>query len=207
MPSSLLLLAGISAAAAADSAHFALGDLAAAPIPARFVGFSIEVGSAPEVFLLGGLGGAPRTSFATLMNTLRAASGAARGPNIRIGGNSADESAWVPSGPLPENSTYRITQADLDAYRLAVPAWNGSLQIDTTIRYARDPSFTVAHIAAARKALGVMDVDEGGLIEAIEVRLRLSRALRTRTAHTRTHPHSYTGLCKRCLSSLSVSAY
>jgi hypothetical protein len=157
---------------AGDSAHFALtSTLAAAPITPRFVGFSIEVGSTPSVFLLGGLGGVARPSFATLMNALRAASGAQRGPNIRIGGNSADESAWVPgAAPLPENTTYRITQADLDAYRLAVPAWNGSLQIDTTLRYARDPSFTVAHIAAARKALGVMDVDEGGLIEAIEVR-------------------------------------
>jgi hypothetical protein len=168
----LLRVALIASAAglSADKAHFALlPSVNKAPIPARFVGFSIEVGSTPAVFLLGGLGGTPRTSFATLMNILRAASGSARGPNVRVGGNSADESVWLPSGPLPPNSTYRIAQADLDAYLLAMPAWNGSLQIDTTILYPKDPSFAVAHIAAARKTLGIMDSDAGGLVEGIEV--------------------------------------
>ena len=167
----LALIASAAAAGlSADKAHFALmPSIGKAPIPARFVGFSIEVGSTPSVFLLGGLGGTPRTSFATLMNILRAASGSVRGPNVRVGGNSADESVWLPTGALPANSTYRITQADLDAYLLAMPAWNGSLQIDTTILYAKDPSFAVAHIAAARKTLGIMDIDAGGLVEGIEI--------------------------------------
>ena len=189
------MLALIASAAAtglsSDRAHFALSpSVDKAPIPARFVGFSIEVSSTPAVFLLGGLGGTPRTSFATLMNILRAASGSVRGPNVRVGGNSADESVWLPSGDLPPNSTYRITQADLDAYRLAMPAWNGSLQIDTTILYARDPSFAVAHIAAARKTLGIMDVDEGGLVEGIEVgafELRQLAPLCTQHSLTATH--------------------
>ena len=126
------------------------------------MGFSIEVGSAPEVFLTNGLGGTPRASYATLMNTLKAAGNWAQGPAIRVGGNSADESAWVPApAPLPANTTYRITGADLDAYSAAVPAWNGSIILDTTFLYT-DPSFMLAHTAAAAKRLGP-------LIEAVEL--------------------------------------
>lgn len=49
------------------------------------------------------------------------------GPNLRIGGNSADESAYT-SGPLPPGDTYRITDADLLSYnqvrrqRFALPS-------------------------------------------------------------------------------------
>ena len=52
------------------------------------------------------------------------------GPNIRVGGNSADESAFVPSStPLPSGDTYRITSADLDSYNVAIPTWNGTLTL------------------------------------------------------------------------------
>ena len=87
----------------------------APPIASRFIGFSIEVGSTPATFNVGGLGGSPRGSLASLFNALREASGDAQGPNVRVGGNSADESAYIPSGPLPNNITYRITDADLRA--------------------------------------------------------------------------------------------
>ena len=162
----LLAACAAAAAAAADSAHFAVTAVRS-PLPERFVGLSIEVGSAPAVFYAGGLSGAPRRSFATLMNTLRAASGSAQGPDIRIGGNSADESAWVPApAPLPVNTTYRITDADLRAYATAVPAWNGTVTIDATLRYGADPSYMVAHVAAAAKALGFAP---GGLIQGVEI--------------------------------------
>ncbi len=117
-----LALAVLAAASAADTASFTLTPALGRTIPPRFVGLSIEVGSTPAVFNAGGLGGAPRASLAALLNALRAAAGDAAGPNIRVGGNSADESAFVPSGPLPTNSTYRITAADLQAYAVAVKA-------------------------------------------------------------------------------------
>lgn len=60
-------------------------------------------------------------------NVLRDCSGSV-GPNIRVGGNSADESVYT-SGPLPPGDTYRITSADLEAYKLAIPTWNGSLTL------------------------------------------------------------------------------
>ncbi len=42
----------------------------------------------------------------------------------------ADFAAWVPApGPLPAGDTYRITNADLEAYLQAVQSWGGSLVI------------------------------------------------------------------------------
>ena len=156
-----------SASSAPDSASFALTHTHVADVPRRFVSFSIEVSKAPDVFLVGGLGGAPRASFARLMNALRGAAGDAGGAMIRVGGNSADESAYLPSGDLPNGTTYRITDADLDAYAAAVPAWNGSLVLDTTLRYpgAQGTALDVAHIAAAvaRKGVGF------GLLEGVEI--------------------------------------
>ena len=155
-----LLLASFAASAlSADTASFQLtADPVlpdAAPIPRRFIGLSIEVGSTPAVFNAGGLAGSPRRSLATLLNTLRTTAGDDQGPNIRVGGNSADESAWVPSGPLPFNSTYRITAADLATYAAAVAQWNGTITLDTTLRYPDQASPLVTeHVKAALGALG-----------------------------------------------------
>jgi len=153
------------AAARGDSAAFTLTRTRVAPIPGRFVSFSIEVSRAPDVFLVGGLGGAPRASFAQLMNALRAAAGDDAGAMIRVGGNSADESAYTSAAALPNGTNYRITDADLDAYAAAVPAWNGSLVIDTTLRYpgSQGAQLDVAHLAAAVKRVGF------GLIEGVEI--------------------------------------
>jgi len=94
---SVLLLVSAGSALAADSASFVVTatPLLDKPIPSRFIGLSIEVGSAPNVFLTGGLGGPPRPSLATLLNTLREAAGDEAGASVRVGGNSADESAWM----------------------------------------------------------------------------------------------------------------
>jgi PPE-repeat protein len=126
----------------------------APPIASRFIGFSIEVGSTPGTFNAGGLGGSPRGSLASLFNALREASGDAQGPNVRVGGNSADESAYIPSGPLPNNITYRITDADLQAYATAVSQWNGTITLDTQLRYADRPALDTAHVRAALSLLG-----------------------------------------------------
>ena len=156
------------AAAASDRASFQLHATpvraGGAPIPPRFVGLSIEVSSAPQVFLTGGLGGPPRPSFTALMRALAAAGGGASsgGASVRVGGNSADESAWVPTGALPPNTTYRITAADFAAYNAAVPLFNGSVIIDTTLRYADSSALAAAHAAAATAALGP-------LLEHIEI--------------------------------------
>jgi hypothetical protein len=148
----------LSAVAALDTATFKLTQTptlpGGAPISPRFIGFSIEVGSTPSVFNAGGLGGSPRRSFAALANALRTASGDAQGPNVRVGGNSADESAYVPTGPLPANISYRITDADLRTYAAAVAAWSGTITLDMQLRYASRPDLDTAHVGAALSILG-----------------------------------------------------
>ena len=55
-----------------------------------------------------------------------------------MGGNSADESAWVPApASLPAGDGYRITDIDLLAYATAVPLWGGSLTLGTSCRRRR----------------------------------------------------------------------
>jgi len=128
---------------------------ASPPIPVDFVGFSLEINNAGPIL---GLPPAPLNGvYVQLMRNLAAASGAA-GPNLRIGGNSADGSLWWPpgSGPLPANISYAITAADLEAYARAIPAWRGSLVLDTVLAgVAADQSvrLATAHYAAARAAL------------------------------------------------------
>ena len=147
---------------ALDSASFQVTNnvLQQLPISPRFVGFSIEVGSTPSVLGVGGLSGPPRASFGRLMNLLRA--NGTRGPNLRIGGNSADESAYVPdtANPLPANSTYRITDADLMLLASSLATFNGTAVIDVTMRYGDNASLSVAHAAAAGRILG-WDAIEG----------------------------------------------
>ena len=115
--------------------------------------------------------GVARPSFVNLMNLLRSAAGGGavagvRGPNLRIGGNSADKSAYVPAGtPLPLNDTYRITGADFAAYAAAVPLWNGSITPGVNFRDATSAALAVAHVAALNAAIPW----SAGLVEAFEV--------------------------------------
>jgi hypothetical protein len=95
----LAAAAAAAAAGAADTASFAVGATrVSAATPSDLVGFSYEVPCATQMFSLAP--GVPRSSFATLLGHLRVAAAGrggnvdgVRGPNIRIGGNSADTSA------------------------------------------------------------------------------------------------------------------
>lgn len=156
-----LLLACAVTAVAADSAVVTLSRTVVQPQPIRenFVGFSIEVDGALKQMTVNG---ALRQSYSNLMKVLRDCSHSA-GPNIRVGGNSADESVYVPSGPLPSGDTYRITSADLQAYLLAIPTWNGTLTLDVNFRDPSSAALAVAHVKAAAAVM------PWSLIEGIEV--------------------------------------
>ena len=69
----------------------------------------------------------------------------------------------MPSGTLPANDTYRITDADLQLYAAAVPAWNGTIVLDVNLRNPTDPTLAVNHVKAAAAQVG------WGLIEGIEI--------------------------------------
>lgn len=98
------------------------------------------------------------------MNILRGCSGSdSPGPNIRVGGNSGDESVYLPSGNLPSGDTYRITTSDLLSYSQSIPRWNGSLTLDVNFRDSSDPSLAVAHVRAAAAVM------PWSIIESIEI--------------------------------------
>lgn len=150
------------------------------PLPGDFASFSMEVGSAKPIFTIGGDGVTRRTSWVNLMNVLKEASGGERGPNIRIGGNSADQSVWLPgTAPLPTNDTYRITQADLNAYGNVAPLWNGSITLDVNLRDETDPSLAVAHVNAALATFPASLVD--GIEIGNEVDLFMDNGIRPPT--------------------------
>lgn len=115
------------------------------------------------------LNGGPRRTYVQLMRNLMLSGTKYHGPNIRIGGNSADESAYIPEGvvvsgyhhshahpdlPLPKAYKFRITDANISTYKQVVPLWNGTVVIDTTLRNATDPALAVAHLNAIERILG-----------------------------------------------------
>jgi hypothetical protein len=135
------------------------------PLPPDFVGFSYEV---PCAFQMFSFQNKTRTSFVNLMNVLRVAAGGtqSRGPNIRIGGNSADQSVYLPApAPLPTNDTYRITDSDFNAYLAAVPLWKGTITPGVNFRSPSSPALAVAHI----QALSSVIPWSSGLVAGIEI--------------------------------------
>ena len=116
-------------------------------IPPDFISFSIEVSSARETF---SFRGEPRPSWRNLMNELRTVGAHHSGPNFRIGGNSADTSAFVPSGDrLPAGVTYRVTDDDFAAYLAMMQQLNASLTLGLNFRNATSADLAVDHASAA----------------------------------------------------------
>jgi hypothetical protein len=132
----------------------------ARPIPSDLASFSYEVDCVPGMTTYNG---GVRTSFVNLLSALQAPSGG-RGPNIRIGGNSADKSAYV-SGTLPAGDTYRITTADFHAYKAAVPLWNGTITVGLNFRAGTDSTLELAHIAGLATVIPL----DSDLIDGFEI--------------------------------------
>jgi hypothetical protein len=137
---------------------------ASPPTPPDFVGFSLEVNNAPVYLAFPN--GTARPSFGNLMRLIQRCSGG-RGPNVRVGGGSSDNSALIPpSTPLPPNITYRITPADVAALVGAAPLWNGTLTLGTNFRY---PNASAAWGAAHVAAMGAATPWSSGVVEAVEI--------------------------------------
>lgn len=152
-------------AAAARAADTLLVDASRAPpassvLPDDYVGLSYEVKCAPQML---SLNGAPRATFVSLMQQL--AAGSPAGVNLRIGGNSADESAYAPGNdPLPDGAIYRIGPADFAAYKYAA-LFNGSVTLGMNFRGGDDASAEIAHATALAAAIPWAS----GLVEALEI--------------------------------------
>jgi hypothetical protein len=137
--------------------------LTTVPLPSDFASFSYEVKCTPGMF---SYQGSPRKSFVNLMNVLRTASGGLQGPNIRIGGNSADESVYIPeSTPLPTGDTYRISDSDFASYLSAVPLWNGTITPGVNFRNPFSAALAVAHLQGLDKIIPL----KSSLINGVEI--------------------------------------
>lgn len=163
----VVALLAAAGCAAASSDHVTVDVSTAASfghgvVPSDFASFSYEVSCAPQMFIFNG---APRKSFVSLLQQLQAVNGE-RGPNIRIGGNSADESAYAEGGgPLPDKATYRITKADFASYLATVPLWKGSVTAGLNFRGGSNATLEHAHAVALASVIPW----ESGLVEALEV--------------------------------------
>lgn len=147
-----LTLAAVAASLASAAASTVIvtvtSNAVSVPMPGNAAGFSYEVGCVPG--MVGNATQGPRKSFVNLMNNLKAAAQSAAGPELRIGGNSADTSAYVPNvnQPLPNGTTYRITNADFAAYAAAVPLWAGTITPGVNFRFPDTTAYPLAHAQA-----------------------------------------------------------
>ena len=141
---------------AADIATFRISNTTLGhPISGTYIGFSLEVNEALQVLCGGDASRPPRVSYARLMTRLRDAAGSTVGPSVRLGGASVDTAAYVPgNASLPSGVTYRVTDAELEAYRAAVTSWNGTLTLGLNFRNASSPELAVAHATAAARVIG-----------------------------------------------------
>ena len=118
--------------------------------------------------------GRPRVALANaLANMARMTPGAHEGAVVRVGGNSADESCWLPRSaerpvaPSGCRCSYNITSVDLDTYRsfaaeAAKLGANVSFVLNTNLGCG-SPRLGAAHIEAI-SAAGLWD-----LVHAVEI--------------------------------------
>lgn len=133
-------------------------------IATNYVSLSMEVHDG--LIYLGNVT-APNAAFRNLMQTLQSESGQ-RGPSIRIGGNSADQSVYYEgTGPLPPNQTYAITRNDLLALR-ALNAWNGFAVVDTNFFFQNSTVWISNHVGNITAVVGwdrIEGVEVGNEVE------------------------------------------
>lgn len=141
-------------------------------LPPNFASFSYEVSCIPGMFTHNGQ---TRSSFVNLLNVLKLEGNkgqpGTQGPNIRIGGNSADTSGYIPSStPLPANISYRISDSDFQTYAAVVPLWNGTISPGLNFRFTNpdgsaNVSLAVAHLQGLTKYVSYSNP----IFEAIEI--------------------------------------
>ena len=138
--------------------------MGAAPIASDFASFSFETNRALALLVFPAGSDAARPSLTNLMQLLSDAAGGSRGPNVRVGGSSADASAFLPADqPLPAGDTYRISDADIAAYRVALPKWNGTLTATLNFRNPSSPALALSHLKA------LLSLDSAHLLRAVEI--------------------------------------
>jgi len=116
-----------------------------------FASFSFEISGYTE--FVGPQPDTPKSSFINLLNNLRGEG--SKGPNIRIGGNSADVSWWDPdNAPKPENITYDIQSSNLIGAANVAKLTMGSIVFDLNMRQSKSPEWAVNHVKGIEQYIG-----------------------------------------------------
>lgn len=115
-------------------------------VPANFIGFSTEVGSALAMIGANGTKASFAQLLANLVNRDESAGTAAAGPVLRVGGNSADESCLKvnPGGDQDYSGCgYNISSVDFAAYlqfaSVTAAQTNMSFVLDTNFGRSSNP--------------------------------------------------------------------
>jgi hypothetical protein len=128
------------------------------PVPRSFVGLSIEYPSVPAYF---GTAARPNTAFIALLRTLGGAQHSA--PALRIGGNSADEAWWNPTG-LPRPAPLRTDLGPAWVSRVAAVEARTRAPLTLTLDLAlQQPGNALAFARAAQGGL------PAGTLQALEI--------------------------------------
>jgi hypothetical protein len=173
MHAAVLLALTAVAVTAAPQLHVAV-DLATATsqrIPADLASFSVEI-HCPRLMFYNNRANASagvRRSYINLLAFLRTTAGTATGPNLRVGGNSADDTFFAPSvaaaqGHVPAGDTYVADPVDIDAFaHMGEMAIGGTVTLDLSLRNATDPANAVAFANATVRRV------PRGVIAAFEI--------------------------------------
>jgi len=162
-PMLLLLVTFLALTFANDSVEVQVGGVIVSnPVPTDYASFSFEVTGVLR--FTGRSPAAPKQSFVQLLDNLKMASKGNRGPQLRVGGNSADESWWDPEGkPKPHGITYDISPVDIISVNNLARAVNGTIVFDLNFRQANSPDWAVNHMRAIVQHVGFDNV------EAVEI--------------------------------------
>lgn len=150
----LLLPALLAAAAAASPAGSAAPERT---IPAGFVGVSVETNGVADYAATPAVREAYVNVLAALQGCFHAPGEACVGGRLRIGGNSADRTAWMPdgSGPadLPANATVAFTPALAQQVQAIAEGTNGTIVWDLNLA-GLGPAWGVRFVEGLRDATG-----------------------------------------------------
>jgi hypothetical protein len=127
-------------------------------LPANFASFSVEIPCLKWMVFeeIAGPNSTVRGSYVNLLSFLRDVGGMRTGPNIRVGGNSADVTYFSANGTAdgkpPKGYTNLATNDDLLAMSHA-PLWNGTITLDLNLLVSEDPSNAVSFAMAAQQII------------------------------------------------------
>ena len=121
--------------------------LGSARIPPDYVSVSLEVPFAKLMLA--------QPAYVRLLRNLQVIGGGGRGPNVRVGGNSGEQTRWMEAGATvrPPGARYTMGVEDVDIWAAALSQFNGTLTLSLNMKYKGDFTDARALMRAASTRL------------------------------------------------------